>query len=263
MMRPPNRYQRGRLHLINDVEFVICPICGKKMQFLHWKHLKKHRKTLKDIRREYPSVPTMTRNESHRRREARKNCNAKILKTCKNKYGGIGFASDSLEKKSRDKIEKVYGNRNIMKTEHGKKYFKGKLNPLKNPNIAKKVSSKLKGQPSPLKGKTYEEILGEERTKKRKKELKRSGAYGQSITPRISAPQLKLFQMVKEKYPTAILEYPVLDYCLDIAVPDLKLCFEYDGSYWHDKERDKKRDEVLEKMGWKVIRFVDNLPESI
>ena len=187
----------------------------------------------------------------------------KIKKTCEKRYGGVGYASKELKEKSDLKTKVIYGKRNIMKTEEGKKHFKGDKNPLRNPEIAKKVSETKKGIPSPLKGKTYEEILGEEKAKRRKKELKRSGAYGQSITPRISAPQLKLFQMVKEKYPTAILEYPVLDYCLDIAVPELKLCFEYDGSYWHDEERDKKRDEVLERMGWKVIRFIDNLPASL
>jgi len=187
----------------------------------------------------------------------------KASETCKQKYGGRGFASKELEEKSRDCMEERYGNRNIMKTEDGKKHFRGDKNPLRDPTIAEKVSETKKGQPSKLKGKTYEEIMGKEKTKKRKKELKKSGAYGQSITPRISAPQLELFKMIKEKYPTAILEYPVLDYCLDIAVPELKLCFEYDGSYWHDVEKDKKRDEVLEGMGWKVTRYVDDLPPII
>ena len=263
MKRPLNRYQRGLLHLIKDVKYVECPYCGKKFQFLHWNHLRTHNKRVQDVRKEFKELPTMTKVESEKRSEARKNCNEKLIKTCEKKYGGVGFSSTNLDKKSRDQIENKYGNRNIMKTSHGKRYFKGDLNPLRDPEIAKKVSETMKGQPSQLKGKTYEEILGPEVAERRKKELKKSGAYGQSVTPRISAPQKELFKLVQQKYPTAVLEYPVLDYCLDIAVPELKLCFEYDGSYWHDKEKDKIRDEVLEGMGWKVTRHVDDLPLSL
>jgi len=189
----------------------------------------------------------------------------KASETCNQRYGGRGFKSETLKKKSYDCTEERYGENNIMKVEDFK--FKGDKNPLRDPKIAKKVSQGVKDfiekEGHWLKGKTYEEILGPERAKERKKELKKSGAYGQSITPKISAPQLQLFQMVKEKYPTAVLEYPVLDYCLDIAVPELKLCFEYDGSYWHDEEKDKRRDEVLEGMGWIVNRYVDVLPTFI
>jgi len=263
-MKRLTRKERNRVHLVKNVDFVECPYCNKKMQFLHWGHLKKlHSKTIKDVRRDFPNLPTMTQKECDKRSKSRKLCEDRIIRTCEKRYGGIGYSSVELYKRSKNTTKEKFGRSNIMKTNHGKKYFKGDLNPLKDPEIAKKVSETKKGQPSPLKGKTYEEILGLDKTKKRKDELKKSGAYGQSMTPRISAPQLELFKMVKEKYPTAVLEYPVLDYCLDIAVPELKLCFEYDGSYWHDSEKDKKRDEVLENMGWKVIRHVDNLPTSI
>jgi len=191
----------------------------------------------------------------------------KIKKTCEEKYGGVGYESDELKDKSYKTTKKKHGKKNIMQTEKGKQYFRGDKNPLRNPKVRKKHKKILKiyyeTHNHPHKGKTYEEIMGTTRANERKKELKKSGAYGQSITPRISAPQLELFEMVKEKYPTAVLEYPVLDYCLDIAVPELKLCFEYDGSYWHDVEKDKKRDEVLSKFGWKVTRYVDNLPTRI
>ena len=263
MKRPKNRYRRALQHLIEDVEKVECPYCGKQMQFLHWQHLISHNKHISDVRRDFPKLPTMTLNESLKRKDSRNGCTEKIKETCEERYGGVGFASDDLALKTRHVIKERYGNRNVMKTEHGKKYFRGELNPLKNPEIARRVSKALKGRCSPHKGKTYEEILGEEIAEKRKKELKKSGAYGQSLNTKISAPQLELFKMVKEKYPTAVLEYIILDYCLDIAVPDLKLCFEYDGSYWHDPEKDKIRDEVLFKLGWKVFRFIDTVPNEL
>jgi len=267
MKRPKNRYKRALLYKIEDVDFVTCPYCGKKMQFLHWKHLSNHGKTIKDVNIEFPELITMTKKEHEKRSEKRKKCNKKIIETCNKKYGGVGFASKKLGNKSRLVIEERYGHRNIMKTSHGKKYFLGELNPMKDLKTAKKVSrtvkKKIKENGHWLKGKTYEEILGKDRAKRRKKELKKSGAYGQSITPRISAPQLQLYKMVKEKYSTAILEYPLGDFCIDVAVPEEKLAFEYDGSYWHDPEKDSIRDSILERLGWKVFRFVDKLPSNL
>lgn len=256
-----NRYKRGLKHLIEDVEYIICPYCNQKKKWLNYFHLKQHNKTIDDVRKEFSTTPTMTLKEAKNRQRARKESTEKIRRTCNEKYGGIGFASKELEDKSRTEIEKIYGNRNIMKTEHGKQFFVGDKNPQKTPEARKRTSETMKGRPSKLKEKTYEEILGEQKTFQRKKELKRSGAIGQSLTSKISKPQLELYKQIKQQYPTAILEYPILDYCLDIAVPEEKLCFEYDGSYWHqDKEKDKKRDEILNKLGWKVIRFRDNFP---
>jgi hypothetical protein len=253
-------------HKIEDVEFVICPYCeeSKKFKMLHWQHLKTfHNKTLDELLQEFPNIPTMTKKELDRRKNARIKCNDKIINTCNKKYGGVGYASKELKIKVKDSIKKKYNVDNIMKLDSFKDRFIGDKNPMRDPLIAKKASESKKGKPSKLKGKTYEEILGHKRAEERKKELRISGAIGCSMTPIISAPQLKLYEMVKEKYPTAVLEYPKYGFCLDIAIPELKLCFEYDGSYWHDKEKDKKRDEIMAGFGWKTIRYEDHLPTDI
>ena len=262
-MKRITRNERNRIHLVKDVEFVNCPYCGKQMQFLHWKHLKIHNKTIKDVRKEFPYTVTMTKKDIKKRSNRRVKCEKQIIDTCNQRYDGIGYSSDKLLKKSEITTKNKYGNKNIMKTDHGKSYFKGELNPLKDPETAKKVSDSMKGKASPLKGKTYEEIMGKERAGERKKEQVINGQKGWLAAPRISVPQLQLFEMVKKKYPTAVLEYPVLDYCLDIAVPELMLCFEYDGSYWHDIEKDEIRDRILESYGWTVKRFIDELPDII
>jgi very-short-patch-repair endonuclease len=78
-----------------------------------------------------------------------------------------------------------------------------------------------------------------------------------------SKPQLRLFEMVRHKYPDAVLEYPLKInnkiFWLDVAVPNQKLDFEYDGEYWHAlnerRYNDKIRDEILLNARWKVIRF--------
>lgn len=85
-----------------------------------------------------------------------------------------------------------------------------------------------------------------------------------------SGPQIKLYGMIKELYPTAILNYPFIktknnktvQYSLDIAIPEYKLDIEYDGSYWH-KDRlvnDELRDQNIKNFGWRVIRFLDYIP---
>ena len=71
---------------------------------------------------------------------------------------------------------------------------------------------------------------------------------------------------VKEKFPSAVLEYKVAisnrNVYLDIAVPEFKLNFEYDGLYWHNsynrkdkKYNDEERDKELKKLGWQIFRF--------
>jgi len=73
-----------------------------------------------------------------------------------------------------------------------------------------------------------------------------------------------LFEVIKKKYPTAILEYevklPTRKVFLDIAVPELKLNFEYDGMHWHTNQKkskynDTQRDKELTDLGWTVFRF--------
>jgi len=46
-------------------------------------------------------------------------------------------------------------------------------------------------------------------------------------------------------------------YILDFAVVDLKIDIECDGEHFHKlrNSRDRKRNGVLRRMGWKILRF--------
>lgn len=46
-------------------------------------------------------------------------------------------------------------------------------------------------------------------------------------------------------------------YILDFAIVDLKIDIECDGEVWHKigNKKDHRRNWVLRKMGWKVLRF--------
>lgn len=124
-----------------------------------------------------------------------------------------------------------------------------------------------KGKLSPLKGRKYEDFMDPEVAAKKKA---KASKFWKEDNPRkyftgnnISKGQQLLYEKIKEVFPTAIIEHgvkaPGKTYYLDVAVPELKLDFEYDGFYWHSFpdaiERDAKRDEYLQSQGWKVFRY--------
>jgi len=89
----------------------------------------------------------------------------------------------------------------------------------------------------------------------------------------ISKPQKEMYATILLCFEDAILEYPLITKngvkFLDVAVPSLKLCFEYDGEYWHKdkKEQDKIREQGIVNEGWMVVRFneknINNLQEVL
>lgn len=116
-------------------------------------------------------------------------------------------------------------------------------------------------------GKTYEDIYGVDKAKemrqKRSKWLKENNI--RKFNTKISKPQKMLFDIVKEQYPTAVIEHkictPSKNFYLDIAIVDRKINIEYDGNYWHRKNSeaglfsDALRDQKLISMGWNIYRI--------
>ena len=50
-------------------------------------------------------------------------------------------------------------------------------------------------------------------------------------------------------------QFPLLNYFIDFANPFLKIGIEADGKKWHNKEKDRIRDERLSEIGWKIFRI--------
>lgn len=74
----------------------------------------------------------------------------------------------------------------------------------------------------------------------------------------VSRAQSRMFEQLKETYPSLVMEYPVLAYRIDICHVKRKLAIELDGPFHNDVERkkkDKKRDRRLRRLGWKIIRL--------
>lgn len=90
---------------------------------------------------------------------------------------------------------------------------------------------------------------------------KRKQTIEKLMANKTSKPEKMLFDILKDVYPSAEHRFKVKNnhwfYELDVAVPDKKLNFEFDGEFWHKncKSRDEQRDLFLTKSGWKVIRF--------
>jgi hypothetical protein len=86
-----------------------------------------------------------------------------------------------------------------------------------------------------------------------------------------SFPQMTLFEVAKNAFGEAELNYPVntgktVRY-LDIAIITNKIDIEYDSEYWHKNRKniDEQRDLELSALGWTVYRFTkkDNFDEKI
>ena len=93
--------------------------------------------------------------------------------------------------------------------------------------------------------------------------LNGGAAYANSFISNPSKPQVELFKLVNELCPYPIMNYPCLNFSIDIAIPKLSIAIEYDGSYWHqDKEYDNIRQLKLEQEGWKFLRYVDYVPSK-
>jgi len=138
----------------------------------------------------------------------------------------------------------------------------------------RKKSLKVKGRTA----ENYEYIRKTaEKNRKRSKEndpyLKRKSismkngeaAWMNSFITNPSRPQTSIYENVKFLFPdkTVIINYPYLNFSLDIVILEHKVAIEYDGSYWHqDKEKDLKRQQELEEDGWKFIKYIDKTPSS-
>jgi len=96
--------------------------------------------------------------------------------------------------------------------------------------------------------------------------MKNGGAvHASSFIKNPSKPQVELYNLVKSLFPEAILNFPSKGksgdrFSLDIVIPSLKIDVEYDCWYWHDPEKDRIRQEDLESLGWKFLRYKDYIP---
>lgn len=138
-------------------------------------------------------------------------------------------------------------------------YFKGDGNPMRNPRSREKLKKPKseEGRKNIREAKQKIEV----RNFYRDRMLNGGSSYAASFITNPSKPQVELFKLVKQLCHCAILNYPLENKSLDIAIPFHKIAIEYDGSYWHpDEEKDNERQKQIESLGWKFIRYRDYIP---
>jgi very-short-patch-repair endonuclease len=74
-----------------------------------------------------------------------------------------------------------------------------------------------------------------------------------------SKPEVMLRDMVKELYPSCEFQFGILNYAIDVAIPEYKIAIEFDGWFHFDSEEHKQyhklRQEKIEKEGWRFLRY--------
>lgn len=241
-----------------NISTVQCLICKKEFKGITNTHLKNHGLTLEEYELQFPNSKQWHSN----RKPWNKGLSANNDERIKNNI-------DS----SRNTILKKYGVDNIAKVpEFMEKMVKTRIKTdnygIGIPKLG--TSIKLKNKPkSPSHCKHISQAAKRsyQVNPKRREACKKRGTETMSkLMSRkqfVSFPQRTMFAILKKYFPDAILEYKVKvnknhNRFLDVAIPSLKLDFEYDGfihTYLTTKENDNKRDKELNNLGWKTIRI--------
>lgn len=152
----------------------------------------------------------------------------------------------------------------VLRKKNSKAVEKAWKDPVKRKNI---INADNRPEVKEKVSKTSKEYWNKPGVKEKQREYMLNGgaSYINSFNKNPSRPQVKTYENTKQLYEEAILNYPFLNYSLDIGIESIKLDIEYDETWWHvgyedRREHDKKRDEYLKSLGWKVLRYRDYIP---
>jgi very-short-patch-repair endonuclease len=136
--------------------------------------------------------------------------------------------------------------------------------------VRDKISATLTGQTSSRKGRTYEEIYGNERAAKIREifSKQRRGVKN----PNMARPwkgigrgptkiELKIQAVLRLAGIPFLAQHYIRPFTIDIYIPEGSIAVECDGDYWHSLpnviEKDKRRDEFLSEQGIQVIHLTE------
>lgn len=74
----------------------------------------------------------------------------------------------------------------------------------------------------------------------------------------MSPIEIKLYEAMTQEGLSPVPQYCVEGYFVDFAFPKKRVAVEADGAEYHQgarRQRDRKRDWILRRRGWKVLRF--------
>jgi hypothetical protein len=252
IMVPPEHLTNGS-H--SEVE-VICDICKAKISRPYKQYL------------EYHKVGYDT---------CKKCKQIKLHDTCMSKYGVSNpMLVSEFKERLKNTVINLYGVDSVFKIE---KIQQQKMKTLQrnfgvtNPMFSAELRDKLKttmmmkyGCENPMQNKEFVQ-------KAQLTNLQKYGVKNPQQNPQIkaktittlakngavptSSQQIKLYEIIKKKYPDAELNYPCSTCSLDIfiEVDSVKIDCEYDAWFFHqDQQKDIKRDKFLQSQGFKTLR---------
>ena len=191
---------------------------------------------------------------------------------CKSRTGRKKCCSEETKQKMRKpRSEETKQKMRKPKSEDHKR----NMRKPKSENHKRNLSKSLKGRIPWNKGKTgcfSKETLkkigegskkskhSEEFKENRRLYMKNGGSqYTRKFIKRHSKSELKLRDIVRELYPNCEAPYDILNYEVDIALPEYMIAIEWDGYYHFDtkehKDYHKYRQEKIEQEGWKFVRY--------
>lgn len=263
----------------------VCKICNKQMKAITWKHLKyKHNMTILKYDETYGyqrhgvavTTPEIAKKTSKTKKAKKyipwnkgltKETNASIMKYSLSRMG----ENNPVHKIKDKELWKKHIVENSQKTYESMrgKTYEERFGKEKASSLKRELSIQYKIR---TKNRPLHHTPHSEETKNKLREI--TARRISRIKDKISKPQQKLFNALKDSALNSLdlmLEYQVGFYCIDIAIPSLKICIETDGDFWHCNEAKgffekfavQKRNKINEKRkttyllnkNWNIIRI--------
>jgi len=123
----------------------------------------------------------------------------------------------------------------------------------------KEVWSKPEVRQKIIEAQTKAQNRLEVKEKKKQRMLNGGSAYALSFVKNPSKEGAKFVEIVLEIYPTAIPEFKILNYSVDVAIEKYKIALEWDGWYHFNCQESidyhNKRQKEIEAEGWIFLRY--------
>lgn len=244
--------------MIENIDYIICPICQKKMKQITWQHLKNHNLTIKEFKEKFKNSELRCKKTINLRKDILKNSNS--LMWYIDKYGeefGITKYNEfcknlSISKKGKKRSPEA---RKSISKNHAD--VSGKNNPMhgRKHSIEAKIKQGAmhKGKLSLFKGLKLEQIVGNEKAqaiklkigkKSKIRIIEQKEKLGELGWPNYNLKACEIFKKFDEQnntqgryavYGDKEFRIPKTSYFIDYINFDLKLIIEVDEKHHFDE----------------------------
>ena len=237
--------KKERLSGIPGVDYVNCMVCGERQRSITYRHLKIHGLSVEEYKFKFVGEEMMCE-------DSRKIHSQSVSRSMKGK-----IPSDACRmalKKANVKRFSTLESR-ILVSEKTKEAYR------RDPTIKERIGQGLKKfyveNPEVRKeiGRRNIAHIREHPERHPNVVMANQQKFGRGY---VSKPQMKLYELMCVAFEGVKLNYPIRTResvrFADVALIDFKIDVEYDCEYWHDVEKDRKRDRDLLEVGWRTVR---------